>query len=51
MQDDVIKLVEEEFCLKMNIDVCIFIVFIKSIGKKIYERYLKFISVYNSMLF
>lgn len=34
MQDDVIKLVEEEFCLKMNIDVFIFIVFIKSIGKK-----------------
>lgn len=34
MQDDVIKLVEEEFCLKMNIDVCIFIIFIKSIGKK-----------------
>lgn len=33
-QDDVTKLAEEEFCLKMNIDACILTVFIKSIGKK-----------------
>lgn len=50
MSTDVTKLAEEEFCLKMNIDACILTVFIKSIGKKTHERYLKFISVHNSML-
>lgn len=50
MSTDVTKLAEEEFCLKMNIDACILTVFIKSIGKKTHERYLKFMNVHNSKL-